>query len=231
MVGGTAMLRVWEQGHALSSLERGALALRTWGRNEDESEFAIDEMNRRLLELRSRLFGRKMEFYAECEKCGEALEFSVDALNLASETGPHSQPPLLVDGREIECRPPTAADILAAAATPDPRRELVERCLQANDGALGTEAEFADLTVERIEDWLQTQYPLLEIHLGVTCPSCAHKWDQLLDIDAVLWRDIDHQARRLLVDVDQLARKYGWSESDILELSPQRRIQYLGLSG
>lgn len=228
MVGGTAMVTIWEQGHALSSLERCVLVLRTWDPTGSESDLSIDEMNRRLLQLRSTLFGPKMEFYAECQNCGEAVEFSVDASVLAAEEKDDTVLPSSVAGRELVCRPPSAGDVLAAAAAPDPRRELAWRCLQGNPDE---HPELDEDTLDRVEEWLMARYPLLEIHFGLTCPNCGHGWDQLLDIDAVLWRDIDHEARRLLADVDQLARRYGWSESEILELSPQRRLQYLEFPG
>jgi hypothetical protein len=38
-------------------------------------------------------------------------------------------------------------------------------------------------------------------------------------------------ARSLLAEVHSLARAYGWTESEILALSPQRRSTYLEMVG
>mgnify|MGYP001788484044 CR=1 FL=1 len=37
-------------------------------------------------------------------------------------------------------------------------------------------------------------------------------------------------AERVLLDVDALARCYGWTESEVLRLSPTRRAAYLQLA-
>ena len=45
------------------------------------------------------------------------------------------------------------------------------------------------------------------------------------------WAELDAWARRLLLDVHTLARAYGWSERDILQLTETRRQFYLNLIG
>ena len=39
------------------------------------------------------------------------------------------------------------------------------------------------------------------------------------------------QASALMRDVHALATSYGWSEADVLDLSPRRRAVYLDLAG
>lgn len=51
------------------------------------------------------------------------------------------------------------------------------------------------------------------------------------DIGAYLWEEVDAWADRTLRDVHLLAASYGWSERDILDLSPARRGRYLELAG
>jgi hypothetical protein len=48
-----------------------------------------------------------------------------------------------------------------------------------------------------------------------------------LDIITFFWMEIKTRARRLLTEVHLLARTYGWSENDILTMSPRRRTMYL----
>jgi hypothetical protein len=42
---------------------------------------------------------------------------------------------------------------------------------------------------------------------------------------------MDARARALLAEVHSLARAYGWTEPEILALSPQRRAAYLEMAG
>ena len=46
-----------------------------------------------------------------------------------------------------------------------------------------------------------------------------------------LWKEVLIEARRLLREVNALARTYHWREADILALSPRRRQAYLELAG
>jgi len=51
------------------------------------------------------------------------------------------------------------------------------------------------------------------------------------DILTYLWSEIEDWAQRLLLEVHTLALAYGWSERDILAMSPRRRRLYLEMVG
>ena len=61
--------------------------------------------------------------------------------------------------------------------------------------------------------------PQAEILLDLSCPTCGNQWQGLFDIVSFLWAEIRARARRLLQEVDTLARAYGWAETDILGMS------------
>ena len=52
-------------------------------------------------------------------------------------------------------------------------------------------------------------------------------WQLTLDIVSFLWSEISSLAKRHLREVHTLAWAYGWSEADILAMSPARRQFYL----
>jgi hypothetical protein len=57
-----------------------------------------------------------------------------------------------------------------------------------------------------------------------------HEWVDLASVDTGdPERDVDAHARKLVGEVDALARVYGWTEPQILALSPQRRATYLAM--
>ena len=64
-------------------------------------------------------------------------------------------------------------------------------------------------------------------NLALACPGCGHEWTAPFDIAAYLWEDIEDCARRLLRQVHDIARAYGWTEDTILSLSARRRRMYL----
>lgn len=71
--------------------------------------------------------------------------------------------------------------------------------------------------------------PGAELTLEIACPECGAATPAELDIAAYLWTELDAWARDLLLDVHLLASAYGWSEPEILALSPLRRRYYLEL--
>lgn len=73
--------------------------------------------------------------------------------------------------------------------------------------------------------------PLAEIELKLDCPVCAASWSAPFDIVRFLWNELDDWAARILSQVHILASNYGWSESEIVALSPQRRQYYQDLIG
>jgi hypothetical protein len=53
------------------------------------------------------------------------------------------------------------------------------------------------------------------------------RWQAPLDVGEALWQKVRTAAEHLLLDIDTLARAYGWTEREVLRLSPLRRAAYL----
>ncbi|MER8088248.1 hypothetical protein ACIO6T_29055 [Streptomyces sp. NPDC087532] len=81
----------------------------------------------------------------------------------------------------------------------------------------------------RIADAMEAADPAADVTIGVTCPDCGAATRAELDIASYLWTELDAWAKELLLDVHLLATAYGWSEPEILALSPLRRRYYLEL--
>ena len=77
---------------------------------------------------------------------------------------------------------------------------------------------------------MQALDPGAELSFALACPHCATPWTAALDLGELLWRKLRDAAERLLLDVDALARAYGWSEPEVLALSPLRRAAYLQMA-
>ena len=73
--------------------------------------------------------------------------------------------------------------------------------------------------------------PGASLSFDIACPDCGERWSAAMDVGDVLWSELQSRAERLLLDIDVLARAYGWSEPQILALSPIRRAAYLQLLG
>jgi hypothetical protein len=230
-----SLLRAWEDGCDASPGERGLLLLRLANPavpDERLAELSVGERDSLLLDLWERLFGPDAPALADCPACGETVEFAVplDAIRVPPPPGRPERFMLNRDGHEMAYRLPRAGDLAALGARGDidspesAGRALAEQCLlhgPALNDALGQALEAAIAASVAEAD------PQAVITLDVECPSCAERWQAPFDILEFLWRRLDWSARGLLREVHVLASQYGWSEREIVALTPARRRHYI----
>ena len=149
---------------------------------------------------------------------------------------PGTAPIKVTEGRwTVLLRPPTSADLLAAAEVPPDRARAVvlARCVldSRKGGRRVAAAALPPAVQERVAEAAAAADPRADITFDVPCPACGHRTKALLDPGAFLWEELDAWARGMLLDVHLLAAAYGWSEPEVLALSPLRRRRYLELSG
>jgi|SRR5919204_1829304 hypothetical protein len=216
------LLGAWERSAGLGPVEREDVLLGLVSPDEDPAGLSVGARDARLLELREFLFGGVLDGAADCERCGESLEYSIESAELGGDWVA-GELELSVLGHELRVRAPTGADLAAAAATRDleaARAVLVERALGSND----LSADVLAAAAERLAEL----DPLVDTSLALTCPACGHEWTVALEIGAWLWLELESWARRTVLDVHALASAYGWSEAEILALGPRREL-YLEL--
>lgn len=199
----------------------------------------VGERDRRLLEARRRLLGDALRTRVICPVCHADLELNLDAAGMSNEGDPVTSAriyelrrgPLL-----LRFRLPTSADLIAVETSPDEATGLsllLKRCLvEAKRGGHAVAA--ADLTepeVAHLADGMVAADPHAEILLECCCAACGHSWQVLFDIASFFTEELEALAGRLLSEVHALAWGYGWSEADVLEMSPRRRRAYLEMLG
>ncbi|UQI46380.1 hypothetical protein M1P56_19520 [Streptomyces sp. HU2014] len=234
-----ALLAAWEAG--LASDDRGrALLLHGLARpGAGAGELLSVPVGRRDAELfavRRALFGAELEVRADCAECGEEMEFSFDAAGLGTD-GPGTTQDGTVRIEEgewtVEFRLPTPDDLAAAGTVPGDRARaaLLARCVVRAERGGGpvTGPDLPEPVQRRIAAASEASDPLADVTLNVACPACGKATRAELDIASYLWAELDAWARDTLLDVHLLATAYGWSEPEILALSPLRRRYYLEL--
>jgi hypothetical protein len=234
----TDLLSTWERGLASSGPARALVlhhAARPGTTADELLRAPVRAREADLYALRRTLFGDRMEVLAECSGCVEALEFDLDAGMLAARPEPAGEPlRVAADGWEVEFRLPSVGDLLAAAERGDAgsaRRELVARCTLAarHDGRPVAAGELPEPVQRLLAEAAERADPAGDLTLRVSCPGCGAANPLRLDIAGYLWAELDFWARDLLLDVHVLAGAYGWTEPEILALSPLRRRYYLEL--
>lgn len=219
------MLQIWERGRHEHPLDRALtmLSLFTARPRRELAELALDQRDRMLLRCRAALFGPSLAAVATCRSCGCGIDVSVQPQDTAPADDSFA---VRAHGTEMTVRMPNSLDLAAIATCQDvasARRQLLRRIT-------GTDEEPAPGVVAAVEAELDRRAGLSGALIALTCPDCAAGWNVELDVGQFFWREIEILAGRLLRDVDALARRYGWSERDILALSTDRRRFYLELA-
>lgn len=231
------ILAVWEVGQPQHELDRALtlLAAASHELNRDElADLTIGERDARLLRLRRLMFGSAATGFAECPECGERVELPIDTAALVEAWAPTRATNLTThhevetNGARLRFRLPTSRDLAeTVVVTDEPQgvRRLVKRCLIEPEWP----TELPNDIVETLSRAILEADPQAEIILALSCPACGHGWEMLFDIAHFFWNEIAAEARRILREIDALARAYGWSEREILTLSARRRQSYLEL--
>jgi hypothetical protein len=169
----------------------------------------------------------------DCPACGEQLELNFKVADIrVSSTSPHVPLYLSHSGYDVELRVPNSLDLLQLAecsTVAEMRARLFEQCVVSavHDGAVERAsempAEIVELAIQRIGD----ADPQADVEVNLNCPECRHVWQTGFDIVSYLWSELHSWAWQILREVHVLAANYGWRESEILSMTPQRRRGYL----
>ncbi len=237
------LLALWESGLDQPLLHRAlALLAAVYPETSPETLAAlpIGQRDARLLTLRASVFGPRLNSLATCPTCGERLEltFDVDDIRTPELPPSHGEPPpdgihtLTEDGYTLTYRLPNSLDLAAIshpAPDEDPRQQLFARCLltATHKGKSFSIERLPEKIVQALTTQMAESDPQADVQLALTCPACGHDWQATFDILPFLWAEIHAWAQRLLREIHLLASAYGWSESEILALSPWRRAMYL----
>ncbi|HXU59150.1 MAG TPA: hypothetical protein VN710_10390 [Verrucomicrobiae bacterium] len=232
------LLALWEQGQRRHPVDR-ALLLCAWARPElpgDRlAELPLGALNAALLRMREACFGPRIDAYVDCPRCGERLGLPLDAGDLLAG-GAETDLRADLELAGLRFRVPCSRDLAAVAgmakgtaleAEAAAHRLLELCCLEARPAPSG---QLVELLAE-VETGLAALDPAADISLALACEACGHRWAADFDIGALLWEEIEARARALLAEIHGLARAYGWTEPEILALSPERRAAYLELAG
>jgi len=251
------LLDAWEKGLDQASVDRAMtlLCAACPGALRDESaKLSIGQRDALLLQLREWTFGPGLTCLVVCPNCGESLELSLrtDDLRMRShcamehdslpaehenpwtafKTLPDNSFQANIDGFELSFRLPNSQDLAileSRKSIAQNRQWLLERCiLSAKDskGAVCNDHLPADV-LNALLDRMANLDPQANVRIGITCPQCGHAWEALFDIASFFWAEINAWAARVLDEVHLLASAYGWSEKDILAMTPKRRRSYL----
>lgn len=224
----TDFVELWEHGQSRNQADRALLFLRTARPVLDPEHCAnlgVGQRDAAILELQRGTFGPSLGGTVTCPSCGEQLEFSIDAdeIKAAPRSASADQ---FVASNGLHFRLPSTNDLNAVRDSPDVDTatwRLLQRCCldPVNEGML------SDSLISEVDAGLSALDPFSQFEVGFSCVACGSEWTDWFDVCDWFWQAIEARAGRLLDDVHCLAVAYGWSEEQILKLSPVRRLAYI----
>lgn len=235
---GDELLRAWEAAVAVPPVRRGAAVLNAVLTDLpiDAELLPIGSCDTLLLALRVGTFGTRLSGVTSCPKCGADVDLDVDAaailasLPAVDSIDPEPDPVHHGDW-VVRFRFPTTADLAACADDEDAAERVLARCTTSITHAgipVHADAMPADI-VATVTDALAVADWAVDLRLRAECPACAAEHSSRLDVSEFFIAELSAAAQTLLVEIDELAGRYGWSEAEILALTPSRRRTYLEL--
>ena len=233
------ILSVWERGWNRAPVDRALLLLNAAHPDLTFKELAAMSIGTRdaeLVRLSKRTFLDKFACRRKCERCGEELEFQLLDLESRFDTAvPGSELTAEMSGVEVRYRAVSSLDLKGALECPgakDASLLLLQKCVVGvhQSGRPLQISELSDETLDAIQECIAQADPNAEKRIEITCPQCGNRSNFSFDIVTYFWSELEAHAKRQLWEVHMLAGTYGWSESEILEMTPFRRSLYVAMA-
>jgi len=233
------IVRIWEIANMQHPVDRAISILleafpdKSW---EELVRLSLGERNEFLLSARENIFGSRFEGSGICEHCKKGLDFIADAdeLRIESDIDRRDVYKMELDECEIEFRSLNSIDLAAVASyknTKELRKMLAKRSILKMRGDNDISYDnLGDGLIDALSENLSRIDPMAVMKIDLACPECGGDLSLSLDIVSFFWKEIDAQAKRLMREVNVLARYYGWSEADILSMSAARRYYYMEMA-
>jgi hypothetical protein len=228
-------LSAWEDCQQLAEPLKpcALLALIVPGGFEAASCLAIGQRDACLLDLYAALFGSQLPAVLLCAHCQAELDLNLSTTDLRlAQPGDGDRLEREYQDYRVEVRLPNSQDLAHIAHSADlavAREQLLQRCVRVRT-ASGDIIPASELPASVIDDTLATMAeadPQALTELSCRCPACGSMLVESFDIGRYLVQRMQHWSERVLDQVHVLARAYGWTELEVLQLSPTRRARYI----
>lgn len=205
------------------------LAQRCDGEALDAGSLPLPDVEALLLELRRTLLGDVLHAKADCQsrECGQRTDLAFGIGDYLAHHRPRVPRGQLVRKEsgwfafphsDVEFRLVTAADLLEAIDSANPKSALAQRTIRP--------ASASRDHVNRVQRVMDSLSPSLSQEVRKKCAKCG-EWVRLFfNVHSYVQQELAFEAAFLYQDVHVLATRYHWSEEEILSLPRTRRLQY-----
>jgi hypothetical protein len=164
-----------------------------------------------------------------CDAAGCGARLEIELPHAAFDVAPRPSETITVlrdDGAAFSLRRPTGKDLrdwraLRSASRDQALMAMLASLSVAGEPRLGDAARSAEALAEAD--------PLVAFSVVCGCPTCGREAAHDVDLEGLVLQRLAARQRALLHEVHTLASHYGWTEREILAVTPARRARYLEL--
>ena len=227
------ILDVWDNCVNKGQLYKGVILASLAFPDKDPSsimKWSIEKRDAALFHIRKTLFGNQFTNLAHCPQCSQTVEWelSFQQLQIPSilEMPDNVEIAIDIPAYKILVRLPNSNDLLIKDEL-----QILYSCILNRDNYedQNFETGLPDLLVQKINEQFNSSCYASNITYQLNCTDCSHEWQGIFDILSYLWKEIDQWAKGFLQQISLLAKAYGWSETEIINMSKNRRNHYLQL--
>ena len=192
---------------------------------EELFNLTIGERDQLLIKAYQAMFGSEIEVFSSCSACSCELELLVD-LNelLVVDYEADTNLKFELHGKQLLLEPIRVGDLKQVKRIGN-EKWLDEKLTQGRIAPKLITQEDRNEYAARLSEL----DPQADICLEFECVECQFSWIDPFDIASQLWLRFDATCKRLLAAVHSLASAYGWTETEVLAMSPWRREVYLNM--
>ena len=244
------LLDAWDAGGAAPDVARGSVVLAVSGvvTPDDAADLPLGVLGELALQCHIEAFGARLDGVVGCPTCAGTLEVALRLDRLLADSVARTESVARTDSatraehadRTDSCsvelttgtahvRAPTVRDLLAVGTTDDPAHAILARCVQDRAGCAVDPTQVSAADLELLDAALEQGAGVGLTRVRTSCPDCDSEVVAVLDPCALLWGQVLAAAPALLREVARLAAAFGWTEDEVLALTPTRRSAYLEL--
>jgi len=209
-----------------------AALIRTEAGEPRWEELTVTDLQALVLELRRLMFGDLVQGHSRCDAQGCGAR--VDITFRLSDYLRHHLPRRCRDaaasdeegwyrlrGAEVTFRLPRATDRLAVEGREGAEQAMLERCVRPS--------VLPARLLGRVLRAMEALAPSLADVIEGSCPECGTPIAVYFDPEDFTLRELRAQSARVFEEIHLLAKRYHWSEEQILRLPGTRRARYAEL--
>lgn len=208
------------------------------------ADFTVTDLDAFILRLRQMVIGDLVRADVACAAngCGQRIDISFRITDYLAHRQPGERPARASWTVESAAEPgwfqlkatrktqpgtvafclPTVGDQLAVAGEQEAEEELARRCIRP----VGLPLPLRRL----VEEAMASMAPSFADDLRGSCPECGAEVTVYFDARQFCLQELRNRAAFIYQDIDLLARRYHWSEMDILTMPHVRRTNYAELA-